>query len=81
MVRWVLIDQGCRNTLERGDVILTGTCPCGSARLCLEVLQIHKIGVYSAEIPGGCESLGVRVLDGTGVTLTSLEEADLRFWV
>ena len=79
MVRWVLIDQG--NTLEsRGDVILTGTCPCGSARFCLEGLQILKIAVYSAEIPCGCESLGVGVLDGTGVDLTSLEEVDLRFW-
>ncbi len=79
MVRRVLIDQRQRNKDEDiGDDILAGTCSCESVRLFdLEDLRrIHKIRVYLAETPGGCESLGIQVLDGMGVDLKASQVAD-----
>ncbi len=78
MVRRVLFDQRQRSKVkDNGDDILAGACTCGSARLCyLQGLRrIHKIRVYPAGTPDGCESLGIWVLDG--IDLKSSREADV----
>ncbi len=53
------------NVGDHGDDSLAVTHPWASAHcLDLESMFIHQILVLSVEAESGCESLGIRVLDG-----------------